>query len=360
MSGCTQDDVLITALECAERIGITIRALRIYEQHGLISPRRTSKQWRLYGRDEIARLNEILALKSLGFSLRDIAKLLRKHPTDLAQMLALQRNGLEDTRRRAERGLQVIEALQSKVRSGAVASLDDLTTLARETNMTEPSKDLRAWKQYEQMRPRTEVAADSASFADYAGAYTTEDGTISIVSSRDDKLFYRIVGQEDIEISSEGNDGFFMKSIPVQVTFNRNKDGHVVSLTHHQNGCEDLVARMDLTQALGIEKDITERIRDQTPMPDGPRILQRVIEEHARGEPDTSMMSPPLAALASEQMDMISGELEKAGSLTRLIFKGVANGLDIYEVEFENAKMEWGIAITFRGKISHLYLRPIF
>lgn len=67
--------VLLTALECAEQVGVSIRALRLYEQYGLISPRRTSKQWRLYGSTEIVRLNEILALKTLGLSLRDIAKL---------------------------------------------------------------------------------------------------------------------------------------------------------------------------------------------------------------------------------------------------------------------------------------------
>ncbi|WP_267548937.1 MerR family transcriptional regulator [Rhizobium rhizogenes] len=360
MPGCTQDEVLITALECAERIGITIRALRLYEQHGLISPRRTSKQWRLYGRNEMARLNEILALKTLGLSLRDIAKLLRKQPTDLVQMLALQRDGLEDTRRRAERGLQVIEALQSKVRSGAVASIDDLTTLARETKMTEPSKDIRAWRQYEQMRPRTEIAVDAALLADYAGAYATEDGTISVVSDRDGKLFYRIVGQADIEIFPESSRRFFMKALPVQISFERDANSQVTSLVHHQNGCEDRAEKMDLSQALHIEQEVTKRMQDQKPMPDGDRILRRVIGEHLRGEPDTGSMSPPLAALAEEQKEFIQSELEKAGPLTRLAFKGVSQGLDIYEVEFEKTKMEWGIALTFRGKISHLYLRPTF
>ncbi|OWW04845.1 hypothetical protein ATY81_02400 [Rhizobium sp. R72] len=87
MHGRAQEDVLLTAQECASRIGLSIRALRLYEQQGLISPRRTSKQWRLYGSTEIARLNEILVLKSLGLTLRDISKLLRGHPTDLVQTL---------------------------------------------------------------------------------------------------------------------------------------------------------------------------------------------------------------------------------------------------------------------------------
>jgi DNA-binding transcriptional MerR regulator len=66
----------LTAAECAERIGLTVRALRVYERHGLHRPRRTDKNWRLYGVEEIARLNEILALKRFGLSLARIADLL--------------------------------------------------------------------------------------------------------------------------------------------------------------------------------------------------------------------------------------------------------------------------------------------
>ena len=95
-------------------------------------------------------------------------------------------------------------------------------------------------------------------------------------------------------------------------------------------------------------------------MPDGEHILRRVIEEHARGKPDITGMSPGLAVLASEQKNHIQSELEKAGPVKELSFKGVSHGLDIYDVKFENAKMEWGFARTFKGKISHLYLRPTF
>jgi len=359
MSGHARDEVLVTALECAERTGITIRALRLYEQHGLIAPRRTSKQWRLYGRDEIARLNEILALKTLGLSLRDIARLLRNHPTDLTHTLTLQRGALEETRKRAEHGLQVIAALQSKIGSGATVSVDDLIHLARETNMTETSKDTRAWRSYEQMRPRIETVINPNLLGDYAGAYSTEDGTISIVSERNGRLFYRIVGQHDIEILPEGESQFFMKELPVQITFERD-NGEVRNLIHHQNGFEDHAEKMNREQPRPTEDEGGKRMEHQTPMPDGEHILRRVIEEHARGKPDITGMSPGLAVLASEQKNHIQSELEKAGPVKELSFKGVSHGLDIYDVKFENAKMEWGFARTFKGKISHLYLRPTF
>ncbi|UDL88992.1 MerR family transcriptional regulator [Mesorhizobium sp. PAMC28654] len=357
MHGRAQEDEFLTALECSERIGISIRALRLYEQHGLISPRRTFKQWRLYGSNEIARLSEIMALKSLGLSLRDISKLLRGHHADLARILALQRDALADARKRAERGLQVIEALQSKIRSGATASIDDLTNLAKETNMAEPLKDTVAWRRYEQMRPRTEIAAKTRLYDDYAGAYGTDDGTFFIVSRRDSQLFYRVVGQPDIEIFPEGDAEFFMKMLPVQVTFQR-EDGQVRGLIHHQNGFEDHAGKMDPEPVRLIDDELQRRIREHTPVPDSEAILRRVIEEHMRGEPDLDGMVPALAEAALEQKDFIRSELDQAGELKALSFKGVSQGLDVYDVQFANAKMEWGFSLTRRGKIAALYLRP--
>ena len=299
-----------------------------------------------------------MALKSLGLSLRDIAKLLHGHHADLARILALQRDALVDARKRAERGLQVIEALQSKIRSGVTASIDDLTNLAKETNMAEPLKDTVAWRRYEQMRPRTEIAADTGLYDDYAGGYESDDGTFFIVSHREGQLFYRAVGQPDIEIFPESDAAFFMKVLPVQVTFQRDKDGQVQGLIHHQNGFEDHAVKVDLERVRLIDDELQQRARERTPVPDSEAILRRVIQQHMRGEPDLDAMVPALAEAAVEQKDFIRGELDRAGELKTLSFKGVSYGVDVYDVQFANAKMEWGFSLNPRGKISALYLRP--
>ena len=358
MHGRTQDEVLLTALECAGRIGLSVRTLRLYEQHGLISPRRTAKQWRLYGSGEIARLNEILALKTLGLSLRDIARLLKGQATDLAKTLAFQRDALAQTRSRATRGLQVIEAQQAKIDGGTTPSVDDLIHLARETKMPEPSHDTIAWRRYEQMRPRSEVAVDPRRLDALAGAYETADGTLSIVSVKDGQLFYRIVGQSDLQIFPESETGFFMKVLPVQVEFRPDAAGAITGLVHHQNGFEDAAERVDLAEALAIEDIVRQRIREQKPMVGSEALLRRLVDEFQRGAPDLDRMAPPLASLATEQAETIESDLKQAGDLKAASFKGVAEGLDIYEVDFANMKMEWGFACTHRGKISHLYLRP--
>jgi hypothetical protein len=103
---------------------------------------------------------------------------------------------------------------------------------------------------------------------------------------------------------------------------------------------------------------VQARIRQKIPMPDGENIVRRVIADGLRGEPDFDNMSPPLAALVREQHDDIQADMKKVGGLKDVAFKGVSQaGLDIYEVQFESASMEWGFALAASGKISHLYSR---
>ena len=116
----------LTPADCARRIGLSVRALRIYEEHGLIAPRRTGKSWRLYGPDDIARLNEVLALKSLGLSLARIGELLKGRPPDLGRLLDMQHHALREVQDRAQRGLATIGVLQSKIAAGDTASVDAL------------------------------------------------------------------------------------------------------------------------------------------------------------------------------------------------------------------------------------------
>lgn len=62
--------------ETARRLGVGVRALRLYERRGLVCPGRTHAGWRVYGPNEIERLHQVLTLKSLGLSLARITQLL--------------------------------------------------------------------------------------------------------------------------------------------------------------------------------------------------------------------------------------------------------------------------------------------
>ena len=52
--------------EAAKRLGVSVKALRLYEQRGLVSPTRTAAGWRVYGPNEMAVVGEIVALRDLG------------------------------------------------------------------------------------------------------------------------------------------------------------------------------------------------------------------------------------------------------------------------------------------------------
>src|ERR1700722_6885635 len=83
----------LTAAQCALRTGLSVRALRVYENHGLITPGRSAAGWRRYGAPELLKLNEIGLLKILGLTLNQIRELTRRPSSCmLRQLLELQRD----------------------------------------------------------------------------------------------------------------------------------------------------------------------------------------------------------------------------------------------------------------------------
>jgi MerR family transcriptional regulator, thiopeptide resistance regulator len=89
--------------ELARRTGLTIRALHHYDEIGLVRPSRHSEAgYRLYTSGDIARLQQVVSLRQLGFSLEEIRgcleepgfsprELLRQHIDRLKEKITMQR-----------------------------------------------------------------------------------------------------------------------------------------------------------------------------------------------------------------------------------------------------------------------------
>jgi DNA-binding transcriptional MerR regulator len=137
-------DYLLSPAETAKRFGISIKALRLYEGHGLLKPLRTSNgstgaAWRAYGSEQFVRLHQILALKRLGFSLGQIGELLVGEDA-LDPILAVQERVLAKDGERIARALALLRRARAKLASGAALSIDDLATLSQESVvMTHPT-----------------------------------------------------------------------------------------------------------------------------------------------------------------------------------------------------------------------------
>jgi DNA-binding transcriptional MerR regulator len=64
--------------ELAEQVGMTVAAVRFYEQAGLLpKPPRTGSGYRVYGTSDLRRLELVRHAKNLGFSLQEIKRILR-------------------------------------------------------------------------------------------------------------------------------------------------------------------------------------------------------------------------------------------------------------------------------------------
>jgi DNA-binding transcriptional MerR regulator len=83
--------------EFARIVGVSLRALRHYEEVGLLQPQRQGNEYRLYTASDLERMRRILALRELGFPLERIRvvlqgisggaylEMLRAHQTELSQ-----------------------------------------------------------------------------------------------------------------------------------------------------------------------------------------------------------------------------------------------------------------------------------
>ncbi len=69
---------LLTVRDAAERLGVTPRTLKYYEEHGLVTPSRSEGRYRLYDENDLERFGRILRLRSLGFSLHGIVEMLKR------------------------------------------------------------------------------------------------------------------------------------------------------------------------------------------------------------------------------------------------------------------------------------------
>jgi len=110
----------------AKRTGLTVRTLHHYDEIGLLSPsHRTQSGHRLYGSDELSRLQQIASLKHLGLPLEEIRECLTRSEYSLERVLDLQIERIDEQIQRQERLRALLEALRDRIASGDRVSLHD-------------------------------------------------------------------------------------------------------------------------------------------------------------------------------------------------------------------------------------------
>jgi DNA-binding transcriptional MerR regulator len=121
----------LNASEAARRLGVSVKALRLYEQRGLITPARTASGWRAYGPDEMRRAAEIVALRALGFSLMQVAGVLRGDFHGLESALSAHQALLEGRIRELGATVEKVRGLRDDLARGQAPTIKDFTQLLR-------------------------------------------------------------------------------------------------------------------------------------------------------------------------------------------------------------------------------------
>jgi len=109
--------------EVAKELGLTMRALRFYEDKGLITPQRVGTT-RIYGKREVARLRLVQRGRRLGFTVREIQEFLDLYDVDPEHVEQMRRFVLRVRERLAE--------LEQR-RAAIEETIAELTKLERET-----------------------------------------------------------------------------------------------------------------------------------------------------------------------------------------------------------------------------------
>jgi DNA-binding transcriptional MerR regulator len=115
--------------QAAKRLGVSAKALRLYEERGLIAPLRTAAGWRTYGPAEMARAETIVALRSLGLSVAQVKRVLIGEATDLLPALANHQALLEGQAREINAAIQKVRALRTGLEAGDIPGHEELAGL---------------------------------------------------------------------------------------------------------------------------------------------------------------------------------------------------------------------------------------
>jgi DNA-binding transcriptional MerR regulator len=124
------------------RLGVSVKALRLYEQRGLIAPLRTAAGWRAYGPEQMARIAEIVALRKLGLSLSEVAHVLQGRSESLEEALAAHQAELEGRIQQLAETIGQVRGVRAELAAGRTPTMSELTRLLRPASSFRVAFDL--------------------------------------------------------------------------------------------------------------------------------------------------------------------------------------------------------------------------
>jgi DNA-binding transcriptional MerR regulator len=346
----------LSAADCASRTGLTARALRVYEEFGLITPRRSAGGWRQYGPHDLMKLNTIALLKTAGLSLAQIGEVTCSSAVEptLQQILPIQLESWKRRRADAERGWAIAETALNRLKADQSLSIDELCNLIRSLEMTSSQPNTAstghddvAW-----------VTVDVTVLDSYAGFYRRGEYGVTTIWREGSNLFIDApipgsVGAVALHPTSETEfypthgAGYF------QYTFLRDPQDAVSGVLTRVQGIEFTAPRIDAMTAEQQKAKLSERLQSKNPLPGSEAALRRLIEGIQAGHPVYEEMSSQLEQYVRQQLPEVQLVASLLGDIRSLEFRGVGSeGWDQYDVHGEHGTSRWRILLSEDGNIA--------
>lgn len=126
----------ISASQASQQLGVSTKALRIYEGRGLMRPGRSEAGYRMYSKEDLERGREIVALRGLGLSLGQVGRALSGERRELAVALSAREAQMKTEFLALRDAIHRVRALRTGLQDGQPISTIDLTEALRPTAMS--------------------------------------------------------------------------------------------------------------------------------------------------------------------------------------------------------------------------------
>jgi DNA-binding transcriptional MerR regulator len=111
----------------AKLAGVSVRTLHLYDEMGLLTPSvRTEARYRLYGKNELLRLQQILFYRELDFPLKEIGEILDDPAFDLIQALESHKTALRVKSDRISTLIDTIDKTLLHLKNKTMLSVEDI------------------------------------------------------------------------------------------------------------------------------------------------------------------------------------------------------------------------------------------
>ncbi|MEL6136483.1 MAG: MerR family transcriptional regulator [Cyanobacteria bacterium J06628_6] len=123
--------------ELAKQTGLSVRTLHYYDEIGLLSPsHRTDAEHRLYDDEDIIRLQQIMSLRQLGLSLKEIRTCLENPDFSLLQTIDLHRTKLRAQISLSHTLIHRLDAVSKELRDTQSVAIEQLIQTMETITMT--------------------------------------------------------------------------------------------------------------------------------------------------------------------------------------------------------------------------------